>query len=164
VGLVIVAALLVAGCYDPALKDCTVSCAADTDCAHGQICASGGWCAAEGATCSALMVPVDASVTRPVDAPAATPDAMGNATLRVTVTNKGQVTIMGLGTCVSDNNGNPATTCTYSVVQGTKLTAMAMMGAGGKPFDKWTDLLCKTQGASCMFTVLPFTQIDAQFQ
>jgi hypothetical protein len=34
-----------AGCYQPDLRDCTVHCAAPTDCTGGQVCRPDGWCA-----------------------------------------------------------------------------------------------------------------------
>jgi hypothetical protein len=43
----VVLAHLAAGCYRPTLRDCTVSCASEADCAGGQQCA-GGWCVGTG--------------------------------------------------------------------------------------------------------------------
>lgn len=158
------ALVLLAGCYDPTLKDCTVSCAADTDCAHGQTCAAGGWCAAEGETCTAQMLPIDAPVTKPIDAPPVTPDGpTPNAQLRVTVKNVGSVVVSGVGTCTNASQ-NQMMTCTYGVFSGTSITATATVTAGGHQFDKWMDPICKSQDASCMFTALPLTAIEADFK
>jgi hypothetical protein len=41
-------AVALAGCYDPALRDCTVACGGSNDCAGGQECRA-GTCVAEGA-------------------------------------------------------------------------------------------------------------------
>lgn len=38
------------GCYEPALRDCTVRCAAPNDCTGGQVCRKDGWCAMPEAT------------------------------------------------------------------------------------------------------------------
>lgn len=43
---IIVAVVLGAGCYSPSLRDCTVTCAAASDCGGGQICGADGYCAA----------------------------------------------------------------------------------------------------------------------
>ncbi|HEY5927429.1 MAG TPA: hypothetical protein VIV11_37350 [Kofleriaceae bacterium] len=49
VGAVIAHLVAVAGCYQPELRDCTVQCAAPTDCTGGQVCRNDGWCAMPGA-------------------------------------------------------------------------------------------------------------------
>ncbi|HEY5938375.1 MAG TPA: hypothetical protein VIU61_27170 [Kofleriaceae bacterium] len=40
--------IVVAGCYEPTLSDCTVECGASADCANGQVCGTDGFCAAPG--------------------------------------------------------------------------------------------------------------------
>lgn len=167
-GLVVAALLVVAACYDPSLKDCTISCASNDDCAHGQACAAGGWCAAEGASCSGVIdAPTVVTDSAPAVDAAVAPDAMTNASLRVTVQMVGQIVVEGVGTCTSTmpTAHAPATmTCTYGVVSGTELTATAMPTSSQHQFDKWTDPLCKSQGATCKFTVLPLTVIQANFK
>ena len=41
---------ILSGCYEPELRDCTVTCEGATDCADGQTC-SAGLCAANGVAC-----------------------------------------------------------------------------------------------------------------
>lgn len=58
--------LAVAGCYNPALRDCTVQCSSATDCTGGQQC-SDGWCVMPGrASCDDRVV-LDASDSPPDD-------------------------------------------------------------------------------------------------
>ncbi len=79
-GLAVLVATMVlaAACYDPSLRNCTVTCVAAGDCASGQVCGADGWCAAEAIAgqCAAYLdggladaaEPTDG--TPPVDAPA----------------------------------------------------------------------------------------------
>lgn len=45
VGMVVAHLVAITGCYQPELRDCTVHCAAATDCTGGQVCRPDGWCA-----------------------------------------------------------------------------------------------------------------------
>src|SRR5690349_8077127 len=77
VGVVIAHLVAIAGCYDPDLRDCTVSCATPSDCANGQSCVA-GWCTGT-TTCSIGPVgddqgddepgATDAAIANPPDAP-----------------------------------------------------------------------------------------------
>jgi len=82
--------------------------------------------------------------------------------LRVTVLNKGQVSLPGLGICNNDDQ-NSAVTCTYGVNLGDALVATAKATSGGHPFERWTDATCAGQGAACTFTAAAMTKIVAQF-
>jgi len=44
--LAVFVAMLATACYDPELRDCTVTCHGKHDCAEGQVCGSDGYCAA----------------------------------------------------------------------------------------------------------------------
>jgi hypothetical protein len=62
----------VAGCYNPALRDCTVACSTPTDCTGGQVCRGDGFCAMPDAKeCSKdeSNVTVDAASGDGADAP-----------------------------------------------------------------------------------------------
>lgn len=66
---------LVAGCYNPELRDCTVHCSAPRDCAGGQVCRDDGWCAMpevehcpKGGAATAADAAIDARVTSSPDA------------------------------------------------------------------------------------------------
>lgn len=54
-GLLICVVIAIAGCYQPAVSDCTVTCEAATDCVDGQTCRD-GFCASDHATCGASTV------------------------------------------------------------------------------------------------------------
>jgi hypothetical protein len=74
---VALAHLVAAGCYRPTLRDCTVQCAAETDCAGDQHCAA-GWCVGAGIeTCDSIggVVTPDGSVAVTTDAGPGQPDA-----------------------------------------------------------------------------------------
>jgi hypothetical protein len=65
VGVVLTHLVAGTGCYNPALRDCTVQCSGPSDCTGGQVCQS-GWCAMpDGADCSQAgdNVTVDGAVT-----------------------------------------------------------------------------------------------------
>lgn len=175
-----IGALLVAtaGCYEPSLRDCALTCATDADCARGQVCSGGDFCAATGTTCAAFESPIDAltvtttdgttagadaPVAPPPDASVPTPDAPStNATLVVSVKNKGEVQVVGVGTCMNDDQ-NSTKTCAYGVIAGAHLSAVASATAGGHPFVKWDDAQCHAQGSSCAFTAASATTIEAEF-
>jgi hypothetical protein len=83
------AILCAAGCYDPALRDCTITCGGSGDCADGQTCA-GGYCVASGqlaGTCKAADKP-DAAVAK--------------ATLHVMVMGGGKVDVDAALSCDDD--------------------------------------------------------------
>ena len=181
-GLVAAAlALLLAGCYSPSLRDCTLSCAASNECATGQSCTANGWCAAAGAACAPSGGVIDAPLASDgsigaVDAPTTTTDAAPPADaalvtypLQVQVIGGGKVIVDGIGTCDGNGNGGgqqgllpTATPCTYQVLAGTQVTAHATDVS--QSFDKWTDPICKQQGALCMFTIVAPTLIQAHFK
>jgi len=62
---------LLAACYSPSVRDCTVTCATGDQCGGGQVCA-GGWCTAPDVSCEGVAPPTDAPAVR-IDA--ASPDA-----------------------------------------------------------------------------------------
>lgn len=71
-------ACTLAACYDPALENCTISCAAGDHCGAGQVCGADGWCAVpaiaghcDGARDARMTI--DAPVSTKADA--AAPDA-----------------------------------------------------------------------------------------
>ena len=131
-------AVLLTGCYEPSLKDCTVSCAAATDCASGQVCAANGFCAAEGASCAP---PTDAAVP--------------TVTLHVVVMGHGSVQVAGGGTCTSD--------CMYKFSPGAAITATAVED-NNHNFDMWTTPNCMGKSQVCMFTLTAAQNLGAKFQ
>jgi hypothetical protein len=179
---VLAAGLLVgsflAGCYQPTLRDCTVTCRGADECASGQVCGSDGWCAApdvagtcglvvDGAAADAGRADgplvdgplvdgplVDAGLdARPVDAP--------GAVLHVLVSGKGKVVVDPLSVeCVG-----PPGDCTYGANPGDDVTLTAVATNGGHAFSDWSTANCQGQGVSCTVTIMaPATTVGATFQ
>ncbi len=156
-----VAAALVAlaGCYAPSLRDCTVSCASQRDCADGQVCGSDGLCASPGV---AGHCERDAGMRRdaaPADAPAA--DAPATISLHVQVIGKGSITVDDHGVCSSldPQHGD----CTYEIAPRVAQSVHALPIQADQIFQSWTSATCSGQGASCTFTPTAATTIAAKF-
>jgi len=172
-GLVL-AAMVVTGCYSPAIRDCTVSCAAPSDCASGQVCGADGLCAAPGVAgrCGAVMPDAapgyDAApgndAAPPHDAggsDAASPDAAVTVSLHVVISGTGSVVIAGVGTCSSQDAQHGD--CTYEVALGVARTAHAVQVQQDQVFSRWQSLTCAGQGETCTFTPVVPTSIIARF-
>lgn len=164
--LVSLAAL--AGCYSPSVRDCTVTCNAQSDCASGQVCGGDHYCASalSAGTCAPLVIigdaEIDAVATAPVDAaPDARPDARPpidaapRVGLHVHIDGKGSVVVTGVATCDEHD-------CTYGVVAGLRLVLVAVPHADQR-FDRWTTVTCGQQDASCTFTPTVATTVGAKF-
>ncbi|TMQ19976.1 MAG: hypothetical protein E6J91_04855 [Deltaproteobacteria bacterium] len=161
------AALALAGCYSPSVRDCTVSCSSPGDCASGQVCGSDGLCAAPevAGRCRQL---VDAGVhgTRPPadpmrDAGIDGPDATATVVLHVQITGKGAVFVDGLGACSSKDPQRGD--CLFDVAPGVSQIVHAIPIASDQPFAMWTSMTCGDQGARCEFTPVADTTIVARF-
>src|SRR3954465_13952903 len=74
---------ILSGCYEPSVRDCTVSCSGTDECAGGQVCGAQGYCVDEGVSCSNA-------------APDAGPMMVA---LRVQIDGSGMVQIAGAGSC-----------------------------------------------------------------
>lgn len=61
---ILATAVVLAGCYAPSVRDCTVRCASRDDCASGQICGADGLCAAPEIAGRCRTAPPDA-IDRP---------------------------------------------------------------------------------------------------
>jgi hypothetical protein len=149
-GLVVALAIaaLAAGCYDPALRDCTVACTGAGQCARDQVCGMDGYCVAGAAArCTGSMLPVDAAIDAPIPTVA----------LHVTVMGHGSVTVAGTGggTCAMD--------CTYKLAQNSRVSAVAT-GTGGKQFQMWTTPNCAGQAQTCTFTLAMPQNLGARFE
>jgi hypothetical protein len=147
------------GCYSPELRDCTVTCAAATDCAADQVCDPDGYCTAPtSAGQCARIAAIDAGTdARPGDAN----DAPATATLDVTITGDGSVTITGIGACDSLlNNGD----CTFTATANTVLSITAVPHLDSR-FDKWEGETCKDQSETCSTIARPpITVLRAKFR
>lgn len=163
----VVAAL--AACYDPAVRDCVVSCAGPGDCAGGQVCGDDGWCASPAAagTCEAAL---DApAVDGPsVDAPVVDADtdapAKVDATLRLAIEGRGRLeTDLSGVECSSNAQGN---SCDFTVEVGETVVVSALEANPSQSFEAWTSPTCADAvGPTCVVTIAaPVTLVSAQFE
>jgi len=158
------AGLVLAGCYSPSLRDCTVSCGSAGDCATGQVCGADGMCASPAVAGRCALVDagaLDGPARHDAGPPDAPPDAARTVRLTVQIMGKGSVTIPGTGGCSSQDpdKGN----CVYDVVAGVPLTAQAVPITPTDAFAMWTSMTCVGQGALCQFTPVLATVIAARF-
>lgn len=174
----VVAAL--GGCYAPDLRDCAVSCAADSDCGPGQVCGGDRMCAAPAVAghCEPPRTP-DAAVSdaavgdAPRDAfvpPAdaylpphdayVPPDGPTVVALQLEIKGKGKVDVAGIGTCT---DAAPNHICTFTVPNGVARTLHATAGEDFH-FEKWESGACTGTNPTC--TVIPtgFTATVAKFK
>jgi hypothetical protein len=163
----LVAALpVLAGCYSPEVRDCTVSCAAPDDCTAGQICGSDRLCAAPERAGHCASPPIDAGRRRGSDAAvprdAAWRDASPRVNLHVQVDGKGSVFVFGQGTCNSldAQRGD----CTYDIPLNVAQPVYALTIEPNERFSKWTSTTCSTDGEHCTFTPVAGTTITAKFE
>lgn len=167
-------AVALAGCYSPSLRDCTVSCAREGDCAQGQVCGSDGLCAApDVAGRCAGAAPVDARPPELPDAPlpvdagvaidaAPPPDAPpANVALRIQIDGKGTVIVDGRSACSS--SGPQRGDCTFDVTRGVAITVRAVQFPGDQPFSSWTSATCRGSDPMCTFTPMAATSLMARF-
>jgi hypothetical protein len=147
-----------AGCYSPAVRDCTVSCEAPGDCVSGQICGSDGFCAAPrmAGRCGAMAM-IDAG--SPLDA--APPDGSSLVSLHVQIMGVGSVLVAGHGICSSA--GSQRGDCMYELPANVSQTVFATPIQLDQVFTSWTSLICGGQNASCTFTPVAATTIVAKF-
>lgn len=137
--------LALAACYDPAAVDCTVSCAAATECARGQVCGSDGFCAAP--SVAGHCGGPDGGMTSEL------------AMLKISLEGPGKVAIEGVGTCDSDT----ADMCSFSVPTGTSLSLKASPKKDHE-FVEWSGGCAGTSTSCVLNAVMALTQIGAKFE
>lgn len=172
-------ALALASCYSPDLADCTVACAADSECGGGQQC-NAGMCAQPGIACTRVDDTVDALPMTSPEQDASVPDANPEpdastpppdgppdpppppppqtTTLRVKIKDQGRVTPSGHQSCA------PNSECLYTVVVGQPITLEADPNPN-RIFEKWEEA-CSGSSPSCTITPLagPQTRVTAKFK
>jgi hypothetical protein len=136
---------LLAGCYDPELRDCTVECNSGDECADGQVCGTSGMCAA--AEAADECAPGGGS-------------APPRVSLRVSIDGPGEVVVEGQGTCTTDDSHDP---CMYSFAAGALVTLHARAIDDEKPFEQWTGM-CAGQSATCTLAATPAMTVGARFK
>jgi hypothetical protein len=157
----VAASALLAGCYSPELRDCTVTCESAADCAGAQVCSSDHLCAAQGMTCSSVAAPHDAARGEdgPSDARAGGGDAPHDAAMPVDARTidapPPQVTLHvhvdGHGT-IHFGTFSCAMDCNYQVTPGLSITLLAVPG-NDQRLDRWTQGPCMgSQLTTCTFT------------
>jgi len=141
-----------AACYAPDVRDCTITCTGEGDCAGDQTCNSDGRCAAEGVTCSGSgsnMGTVDGGM-----------DAPQMVTLKVQVMGTGNVIVVGIGECDDSE-------CEWRVPR-TMLQFTAQQTDPDKPFERWTTQNCggpQMTLTSCTYTPsMSTTTVGAKFR
>jgi hypothetical protein len=153
-------------CYQPTLRDCTVSCASASDCAGDQVCGESGWCAAQGVVCALEpdAAGADSAVTDAGDSDATMTDTMvpvdAGASLRIVISGRGSVA----GDFPNVDCQSPPGDCTYGISPGTVVTLTAVDGPGGHEFVDWTTPNCMGMGRTCIVTIsAPVTLVGVTF-
>jgi hypothetical protein len=141
------------GCYAPDAPECTLACAADTDCISGQACTSDGFCAASSSTqCVQRQAEVDAPNIQ--DAPKIQDAGATTVTVHVTVSGNGTVTASTGATCASD--------CTFDVAKDVPMTLTATADSVHQAFLGWSGA-CAWQRAVCQVTPNAAITVGAKF-
>jgi hypothetical protein len=176
------AALLWAGCYSPAVRDCTVTCHGAGECASGQVCGSDGFCASPSVAGTCKTRPdanegpdapqePDADMTPdgPYDASVMIDSGIDGAPdasivqLHITITNKGKV-IDSTNTITCNS---PPGDCLFNVELNRTITLTAV-GSAQHAFDKWTDPTCSASAGSnptcTVVASMPVTLVTAAFK
>ena len=151
-----------AGCYAPSLRDCTVTCDSERDCASGQVCGADGMCAAPEVAGRCAAPEVDAGL---VDASgehdASPPRDAAMITLRVQVDGKGSIDVAGAGVCSSKDPSRGR--CMYDIASGIAQRVEAIAIEPDQLFVSWTSVACAGQDAVCTFVPLATTTVVAKF-
>jgi hypothetical protein len=156
------AVALLAGCYSPSLRDCTVACAEPADCAPAQVCGPDGMCASPEMAGRCAMEADAAPMPEPdAGVPDAAPDAALLVKLRVQIDGRGSVQIDGRGTCSSadPSHGN----CMYDLPLGVAQRVQAVAIDPDQTFAAWASFVCGGEGPVCTFTPLVATAVVAKF-
>jgi len=152
--------LVIAGCYSPAERDCTVTCTAAKDCIGGQVCGADHYCAAPSIAghCSATdaaTTPRDAMHDSDEDTDAASPIYV---TLTVNIGGAGKVSVQGIATCSMPM-------CMFQVPAGQPLTLSEMQTQSDKMFQMWQGD-CASAGSqpTCALTPTTAVKVGAKFE
>lgn len=166
-------ALTGASCYSPDLRDCTVACASQNDCAYGQVCGADQFCAAPeiAGRCSELPgdagsddrdagIP-DGKLDARVDAAPPPPDGHLMVPLHLKIDGDGRVTVPGEPAC--EKQGPQNGDCNYQVTLGLPLTLTAQPYEDSR-FDRWSGMPCNLQDATCTFIPTAAADVHARFK
>ena len=147
------------GCYAPELRDCAVTCGADSDCGPGQVCGGDQMCAAPAIAghCDQRPTPDAAS---PHDAFVVTVDAITVVNLQIVIKGKGTVEVADIGSC---SDAAPDHTCTFTVPMGVPRVLHAVPGESFV-FEKWEPGACTGDLPTCDVTPTELTLATAKFK
>jgi hypothetical protein len=134
-----------AGCYEPEMLDCTITCEAPgDDCADGQVCGSDHLCAAPDLAGHCQSYEAQASVV----------------TIEVVINGDGSVSVDGVGSC--DSRTATASTCRFTATREQPLQLTANKSGAGE-FERWKEA-CAGALATCVITpVMALTRVRADF-
>jgi hypothetical protein len=167
-GTATVTAVVIASCYAPDLRDCTIRCASENDCAAGHVCGSDRFCAAPGIAGTCTRLPDDAGAldrdAGPVDAKLgldAALDASTTAELRIEIFGKGRATLAGGLSCDHEAQNHA---CVFWIELGTPLSIHAVPDEDFD-FDKWIDGPCVGwRLTTCAFVFDAPTSVGMKFR
>ena len=146
-------AVVLAGCYSPSLRDCTVSCSNATDCAGGQVCGADGMCAAPDKAGHCDVAEIQ-------DAAMPDPDATNPDLVII------HVRVMGMGTImVNQTPCNAESTMPNDCMIPVAAVPTTIKAIDGRDaFQMWTSQACTGQAATCTITPsAPVTDVSAKF-
>jgi hypothetical protein len=167
---------LAPACYSPDLRDCTVTCASTSDCAHGQLCGDDHLCAvaARAGHCLEPLPLNDAGIVdagpdapAPPDAAAPASDARpddggpGDVILHIHIDGLGKVKLRGGGTCSAGPSDHIE--CYLDAPANVPATLDAIPGDGFS-FEHWTTMVCDHQDETCTFTPVTATDVGVRFR
>jgi len=134
---------LAAGCYDPQVDDCTITCAAIDECADGQLCGADGFCAA----------PDVAGTCNP---------GVPTAVLTIRIEKKGRITVDNPVFACESTEG-AGTTCMTAIPKTGWLDLHAI--ETDKEFERWTSTRCLGQPTTCRLLLGDATlEVSAKFR
>lgn len=159
--------LVIPACYSPDLRDCTIRCVAESDCAAGQVCGSDLLCASPEIAGRCSTLPGDAGAgdrdATAIDATLfdAAPDAATTAELLIKIEGKGTTTLASGGSC---DDTAPDHECSFILGIGLPVSLDAAPGEDFH-FDTWSAGPCigSTQ-ATCGFVITSPTYVGAKFR
>lgn len=163
-------ALALAACYSPDLRDCTIMCNSESDCVADQVCGSDHFCAAPDLAGQCSPLPPDggrrdagfSDASLPDARPDAPRDALIDAVLSISIAGKGQVSMLAVGSCSTDEPQHGS--CTFTVPKNALVTAQATASPGWR-FERWTSPPCSnTPIAFCTFVAHDGTTVAVKFK
>jgi hypothetical protein len=149
---------LVAGCYEPDVRDCTVSCEVADECADNQVCGSDHMCAAPdmAGRCKAM-----GSAGSNGSGGSGGSNEDDKVALHVMINGHGKVVIDTLATC--DAEGGSHGDCTVMVPK-TVVRSLTAIPREEDGFVGWTTAACAGQDATCTVTPLAAIVVGVKFK